>query len=121
MVTQPSALFAEDVTGTWQGTLHSDRDIREVIKISKDDNILRAAMFGIDSQPGQSSPSLPVTLQGRAIKIQFPGIGAVYQGTVSADGNSITGSFSQGATTLTLTLVRATAETSWDIPAAPRP
>ncbi len=118
-VLQASALLAQDVTGTWQGTIHTTRDIREVIKISKDGNVLKAVLFGIDSQPGQSLPSPPVILQGNEIKIQFPGIGGAYQGTLSADGNSIAGVLLQDATTLTLNLVRATTETAWETPAGP--
>ena len=128
-VLQASTLFAQDITGTWQGTIHTTRDFREVIKISKDGNVLKAMLFGIDSQPGlsfethpgQSFPSPPVTFQGKAIKIQFPGIGGAYQGTLSADGNSITGGLLQNGTTLTLNLVRATVETAWEIPATPLP
>lgn len=126
---QASVLFAQDITGTWQGTIHTTTDFREVIKIAKDGNGLKAMLVGIDSQPGlsfgtrpgQSFPSPPVTVQGKAIKIQFPGIGGAYQGTLSADGNSIAGSLLQNGTTLTLNLVRATAQTAWEIPAAPVP
>jgi len=120
-VLQASALFAQDITGTWQGTIHTTRDIREVIKISKDGSVLTAVLFGIDSQPGQSLPSPPVILQGNAIKIQFPGIGGAYRGTLSADGSSIAGFFLQDAATLTLNLVRATAETAWETPVTPLP
>lgn len=119
-----SVLFAQDITGTWQGTIHTTTDFREVIKVSKDGNVLKAMLFGIDSQPGvifgtrpgQGFPSGPVILQGNAIKIQFPGIGGVYQGTLSADENSIAGGLSQNGATLALNLVRATAQTAWEIP-----
>jgi uncharacterized protein (TIGR03435 family) len=118
---QAGALFAQDITGMWQGTIHTAREIREVIKISKEDNVFKAELFSIDAQPVQSVPSPPVILQGKAIKIQFPGIGGTYQGTLSADGNSIAGVFLQDAMTLTLNLVRATAETAWETPATPLP
>ncbi|HWE51974.1 MAG TPA: TIGR03435 family protein [Bryobacteraceae bacterium] len=125
-VLQASGLFAQDFTGTWQGTIHTARDFREVIQISKDGNVLKATLFGIDSQaglsfdtrPGQSFPSPPLTIQGKTVKIQFPGIGGLYQGTLSADGNSIAGGLLQNGTTLTLNLVRATAQTAWEIPNA---
>ena len=126
---QASALFAQDITGTWQGTIHTTRDFREVIKISKDGNALKAMLLGLDSQPGlsfethpgQSFPSPPVTLRVHSITIQFPGIGGVYQGTLSTDGNSITGGLSQNGATLTLNLVRATVQTAWKIPDTPLP
>ncbi len=125
---QASAL-AQDITGTWQGTIHTTRDFREVIKISKDGNVLKAMLFGINSQPnlsfethpGQSFPSPPVTFRGNALSIQFPGIGGAYQGTLSADRNSITGHLLQNGVTLPLNLVRATAQTAWEIPDTPLP
>ena len=52
---QASTLFAQDITGTWQGKIHTTGDFREVVKISKDGNVLKAMLFGIDSQPGQVS------------------------------------------------------------------
>jgi len=63
------------------------------------------------SPRGRDKVSSPVILQGKALKIQFPGIGGLYQGTLSADGNSIAGGLLQNGTTLTLNLVRATAQT----------
>jgi uncharacterized protein (TIGR03435 family) len=120
-VVQATALFAQDITGTWQGTVHAAKDLREVIKISKDGSVLRATLFSLDSQPGQSFRSTPVTVQGSAIKIEFPGIASTYRGTLSTDANSIAGVLLQDATTLTLKLVRATARTAWEIPATPRP
>lgn len=30
-----SSLLGQDITGTWQGTLKADRDLRTVLKISK--------------------------------------------------------------------------------------
>jgi uncharacterized protein (TIGR03435 family) len=126
---QVSVLFAQDIIGTWQGTIHTTTDFREVIKISKDGNVLKAMLVGIESQPGlsfatrpgQGFPSSPLILQGRAIKMEFAGIGGLYQGTLSADGNSIAGGLLQNGTTLTLNLVRATAQTAWEIPDSASP
>ncbi len=129
MALQASALLAQDITGTWQGTIHTTREFREVIKISKDGDALKAVLFGIDSQPGlsletrpgQGFPSPPVTFQDNAIKIQFPGIAGGYQGTLSADGKSIAGTLLQNGAALRLNLVRATAQTAWEIPGTPPP
>ena len=115
------ALFGQDVTGTWQGTIHTTRDIREVISISKDGDTLKAVLFSIDLDPGQNFPSPPVILQRNSIKIQFPGIGGEYNGTLSADGNSIVGSFFQGSRMSSLNLSRATVGTAWEIPYGPPP
>jgi uncharacterized protein (TIGR03435 family) len=123
------ALLAQEITGTWQGSVHSTQDVREVIQISKDGGVLKAVLIGIDPQPalnfdtrpGQSFTSSAVRLQRNRLRLEFSGIGSVYQGTLSADGNSIAGTLSQSATTFTLNLVRATAQTAWPIPEAPAP
>ena len=48
------ALRAQDITGTWQGTLHAGKYLRTVLKISKDDGKLKVVMYRID-QGGQMS------------------------------------------------------------------
>src|SRR6185437_6564645 len=126
---KPGALLAQDITGTWQGTIHTTRDFREVIQISKDGNTLSAVLIGLDTQPGfnfdtqpgESFTSPAVSFQRNAVRMEFPGVGGVYQGTLSADGSSIAGRLSQNASTLTLNLVRATAQTAWPIPEASAP
>ena len=60
------ALLAQDLTGTWQGTLAlpNGKELRTVIKVTKaDGNALRGTMFSID-QGGGGIPINPVTLQG---------------------------------------------------------
>ena len=46
------ALQAQDVSGTWQGTLNAGgRQLRAVVKISKDGGALKGMFYSID-QPG---------------------------------------------------------------------
>jgi uncharacterized protein (TIGR03435 family) len=113
------ALLAQDITGTWQGTLQAGRELRTVIKISKaDGGALKAVLYSID-QGGQGITGGAVTLQGAAVKIPFPGIGGVYEGKLSGDGNAIAGTWTQGPSPLALNLTRATGETAWTIPDPP--
>ncbi len=115
------ALLAQSLTGTWQGTLEAGRDLRIVLKISTTAaDTLKAVMYSID-QGGQPMPAGAVTLQGSAVKISVPGIAGTYEGKLSADGTSITGTWSQGPTPLPLNLKRATNETAWTIPEPPPP
>jgi uncharacterized protein (TIGR03435 family) len=117
------ALLAQDLTGTWQGTLTlpGGRELRTVIKVTKGDgSALRAVMFSID-QGGQSIPVNPVTIQGSTVKMSMPGIGGSYEGKLEADGDTITGNFKQGPEPLALNLKRATAQTAWAIPEPPPP
>jgi hypothetical protein len=112
---------AQDVVGDWQGTLHSDKDLRLIVRISKSDkDSLSAKMYSID-QGGQAMGASSVTRQGAAIKIALEMIGGVYEGKISADGKLMTGTWTQGQPPkpLPLDLVRVTADTAWDIPAPP--
>jgi uncharacterized protein (TIGR03435 family) len=117
------ASFAQSLVGTWQGTLHiaaANRDLRTVIRISTSDaDSLKAVFYSID-QPGAGIPVASVTLQGTAVKFSIPAINGTYEGKLGADGNSIAGTWTQGAP-LTLNLTRATNETAWVIPEPPPP
>jgi uncharacterized protein (TIGR03435 family) len=113
------AAAAQDITGTWQGTLHAGRDLRIVLKVSKEDKgALKATFYSID-QGGQGFSASPITLQGSTIKMSVSAIQGTYEGTLSADGTTIKGSWSQGPSPLPLDLKRATNETAWAIPEPP--
>lgn len=112
---------AQGLAGNWQGTLQAGaRSLRLVVAIANNDaGGLRAVMYSID-QGGQGSPAT-VTVQGTAIRIAIAGINATVEGAVSADGNTITGTFTQGGNPLPISLVRSTPETAWAIPQPPKP
>jgi len=114
-------MFAQSLVGTWQGALQApNRELRTVIKISTTDgDKLKAVMYSID-QGGQPMNANSITLQGSAVKMEVAGIGGTYEGKLSADGNSIAGTWSQG-TPLPLNLTRATNQTAWTIPEPPPP
>lgn len=110
-----------DLSGNWQGTLKAGKDLRVVFNIYKGDKDgWSAKMYSID----QSSQPIPVTSvirQGSVLKIAVSAIDGSYEGTLSADGKSIKGSWTQGGQPLALTLTRATPETAWSIPVPPPP
>src|ERR1700722_1672510 len=75
-------LFAQDMTGTWQGTLQAGKDLRTVIKISKTDGGgLKAVMYSID-QGGQPIAAA-ITLQSSTVKMSVAGIGGMYEGRLN--------------------------------------
>jgi uncharacterized protein (TIGR03435 family) len=114
------ALFAQNITGTWQGTLKAGpQELRIVIKVSLDNDKLKAVTYSID-QGGQPIPVSAITKDGSAIKMTVAAINGSYEGKLSADGNSITGTWTQGAPS-PLNLTRATPETAWTIPEPPPP
>jgi uncharacterized protein (TIGR03435 family) len=116
-----SALFAQDITGTWQGTLLAGKqELRTVIKISKaDGGGLKAVLYSID----QSGAGLAgaVTLEGSIVKMSIPGLGGAYEGKLDGDAVSLTGTFSQGPAKLPLNLKHVNDDAAWAIPAPPVP
>jgi uncharacterized protein (TIGR03435 family) len=115
-------LHAQDIVGTWQGTLQiQGRDLRMVFKIANEGG-LRATIYSIDQGGGAGLPGT-VTVQGAAVKVTIPGVGGTYDGRLGADSNTIEGTLTQaGAPPFKLDLKKANAETAWAIPApAARP
>jgi uncharacterized protein (TIGR03435 family) len=109
------------ITGTWQGTLHAPNghDLRTVLKITKDDKgALKGTFYSID-QGGQGIPTSSISFDGGTLKYGIEFFGLSYEGKVSSDGNSISGTSTQGDHSLPLVLERATPDTEWTIPAPP--
>ena len=113
-----SALWAQDIAGNWQGTLHANKGLRVVLKISKSDKSgWNAMMYSIDQGPdGMAVTS--ITLQGSMLKFSIDPIHGSYHGKLSADGNSISGTWTQGPP-LPLDFQRATKETAWSLDSSP--
>jgi uncharacterized protein (TIGR03435 family) len=108
----------QDIIGTWQGTLQAGRDLRTVVKVSRADGELKAVVYSID-QGGATMPTSGVTFQGSTLKFTIPGVGATFEGRLSADGKSIAGTMTQGDRPLPLNLTKANADTAWAIPEPP--
>ena len=108
-----------DITGDWQGTLQAQTALRTIVRISKGEKGLAVKMYSID-QGGQPLSASSASFDGSTFKYAVDMIGGSFTGAVSADGASIVGTWTQGPSPLPFTLVRATKETAWEIP-APRP
>jgi uncharacterized protein (TIGR03435 family) len=124
LVGSASGLFGQSFTGIWQGALKIPQapngELRIVIKIAttEKDN-LGAEFYSIDQNPTPLKADT-VKTSGQGIKITIPTINGNYDGTLSSDGNTINGTWSQAAP-LPLILVRATPTTTWAIPEPPPP
>src|SRR3984885_5074881 len=107
-----SALQAQNITGNWQGTLQAGpQKIRIVFKIALENDKLKATLYPVD-QP--SAPiATTITRDGSTVKMTVPSLSGNYEGKLSGDGNSIAGTWTQGAA-LPLNLARATPETAWE-------
>jgi len=120
-VAPPALVHARgDIAGDWQGTLQAEKSLRIVVKITKSDKGWDAMMYSID-QGAYPIKASSVTLNGSTLKFSVEMIGGTYEGTLSADSNSIAGTWTQGPKPLPLTLLRTTKETAWEIPAPPPP
>jgi len=115
------ALCAQDIVGTWQGTLQPPQGqaLRVVGKITRENEQLKLAFYSID-QGGQPMNASTVTFDRSNLKAAVPAVGGTYDGRLSADGNTITGTWTQGAP-LPLNLTRATPQTARAIPEPPAP
>src|SRR5665213_897312 len=121
-----SALVGQNVTGTWQGALkvngpNGSVDLRIVMKISRaDDESLKGVFYSIDQNPTPINATT-ITLKSSAVKISITQLNGAFEGTLSGDGNTIRGNWTQGGPALPLNLVRSTNETAWAIPEPPPP
>jgi hypothetical protein len=114
-----STAFAQDLAGNWQGTLKAGpQELRILVHIEKSDGgAWKASLASIDQSPdwGATIPADSVTVQGTDVKMSIAAIRGRYEGTLSADGSSVTGKWTQGAP-LPLDLKRATSDTAWKDP-----
>jgi uncharacterized protein (TIGR03435 family) len=111
------------IAGTWQGTLHTPdgQNLRVVLKIAKDEkgDGLNGILYSLDLG-GATMTGDAVSFAGGTLRFANRYSGFSYEGKMAADGNSISGTTQQNGSTISLVLERATPETEWAIPAAPR-
>jgi uncharacterized protein (TIGR03435 family) len=117
---RPGAAERGDIAGTWQGTMHTpdSHHLRIGLKIVKDEKGgLSATLYNLD-QKGPPMAGSSVTFVGETLRFvnDFPRM--IFEGKISADGNSIRGTVTQNGS-VPLVLERATPETEWATPAPP--
>jgi uncharacterized protein (TIGR03435 family) len=109
------------IVGTWQGAEHSPEghDLRMELKIAKDQKgAVRATLYSLD-QPELPPSSGSVSFQEGKLRFVFDFPGLTYEGTMSADGNSMSGTMTYAKRSLPLALQRTKPEAEWAIPTAP--
>jgi uncharacterized protein (TIGR03435 family) len=109
------------IVGTWQGTLHIPQgpELRAVEQVTEPTpGNLKVMLYSID-QSGQGIPATSASFQNGVFKYSVEFLDNTFEGKMSADGKSISGTWKQGSLSLPLVLERATPETEWTIPAPP--
>jgi len=101
---------AQDIAGDWQGTLKTGvgAELRLVLHISKgSDGTLTATLDSVD-QGANGIPVKSASLKDSKLSLDVEAVHGTYEGTVAADGKTISGTWSQGKP-LPLEFKRATA------------
>ncbi|WP_334267712.1 alpha/beta fold hydrolase [Edaphobacter sp. HDX4] len=113
------ALHAQDVAGTWQGTVSGEKQqLRVVLQIEKgSDGALHGKAYSIDQTPTPAGMTT-VSFADSILKFTVDAFHATYEGRMSPDGKTIAGTMTQG-TAKPLNLERATPQTAWKIDASP--
>ena len=118
-VVEARAQAQQDLTGTWQGTLQAGgHSLRTVLKVTKSGSGYSAQFYSLD-QGATPIRVTSITLDGSTVKYSLIMIDGNYEGELSPDGKTITGTWTQGGHPLPLNLERATPETAWTIPEPP--
>jgi fermentation-respiration switch protein FrsA (DUF1100 family) len=103
----PKPATPSEIDGTWQGTLDAGAlKLRIVFKIVNTQEGLTAQMQSPDQSPAWIAAS-SVSRKGSALTIDLKGMGAEFEGKISADLSSIDGTFTQMGNPMPLTVKRA--------------
>ena len=112
------------VLGIWQGTLHiaqANKDLRIEMKVAKaGDGSLKLTFYSID-QGAQALAASKTAFQDGTLTFLLEMIGGKYEGKMSADGKTITGTWTQGPNGMPLVLTRTEPDAAWPIPEPVKP
>lgn len=110
-------LHAQDIAATWQGTFHADgEDRRIVVQFAKNDGVTWTAPACFIEFTHDAVHVDSFTVHGSSAEFTVnPGKGA-FVGTISEDGNSISGAWKWNGEASRLELHRAISETAWTTP-----
>jgi uncharacterized protein len=113
---------AAGLVGVWAGALRAGpTELRLVVKVDRGaEGHLVARMDSVD-QGAKGIPASRVSLTSGAVEIEIGVIGASYSGHLSADGQQIDGTWSQGGARLPFVLKRSSAPPEISRPQVPRP
>jgi uncharacterized protein (TIGR03435 family) len=117
------SLRAQDIAGTWQGTMQSSKEQRIVVKIAKGDGAgWKGVMYSLDSNMAyEGRATTQISLHGAEVRLAITPIDSSYQGKLSVDGATMTGMWTQSGASYPLNMTRVTGDAAWEIPKADAP
>jgi non-heme chloroperoxidase len=118
LLSAASRIYGQDIQGNWQGTIEG-KETRMIFRVSRQlDGSLEARVIRVGQNApdwGAGNRANAVSFQESTLKVAVDSMKAAYEGVLSADGNSITGTLTQDGT-WPFKLHRATKETAWRDP-----
>lgn len=111
------ALAASPFAGDWAGKLDVGAPLRLVVHLVDNNGAWSGNMDSLD-QGASGIPFSSVTVDGNQLHFEIQEIGGVFEGTLSDDGTTIAGTWSQSGMALPLKLARGDASS---MPAPKRP
>ena len=113
-------LRAKDITGNWQGTITPPQGVprRMVLRVVRDESgALKARIYSID-QGATGDWADSFTVKDSTVTFVVGMLQLSYKGKLSPDGNSITGTWTQGSP-LPFNLQKSAKATAWALPTDP--
>jgi dienelactone hydrolase len=102
----PKPAKASDIDGDWLGTLDTGMGtLRVVLHIANTEDGLRATMDSPD-QGAKGIPVTSITRTGSSLRFETKSISGTYEGSISADLNAVSGTWTQFGKPLPLSLKR---------------
>jgi hypothetical protein len=111
-------VHAQNLAGTWQGSTPSGRKVFELSKATSGD--YRGQLYFLDDKGGtlNGNPLGAESHLNGKVRIELKNSMGVFEGTLSAKGDALVGTWQGSYSSQPLTLSKANAKTAWPIDSA---
>lgn len=99
----------EGIVGDWSGVINSPQqgDIEMIVHVTAAEDGTLSATLDVPSQGGFGVPLEDVSFADGVFSYGLSAVAGSYEGTMSEDGETITGTWSQGGMSIELNMTRA--------------
>ena len=98
------------LSGTWRGTIDNAGTPLEMIFHIEQTDAGVSVTLDVPAQSAENLPVRSITREGRQVRMQAPLLGATYEGELSEDAGTISGTWEQNGAEVSLTLSRTDAD-----------